>query len=155
MSVLLAIDPGGTPLSARSRSATGWSTWQYDAFTPLRPIEHGQVPGNQTYFKAWFKQMLGEFDEIVCESFIPDGRTMFPDVTPLKIEGVIEGLWEGPIFWQQNGMKNHLRDERIKEMRLWWRGQGHAIDSMRHAFAHMKISRHQPTIRLAWPRIAD
>ena len=154
MTILLALDPGGTPTAANSRSATGWSTWHYDAFTPLLPIDHGQVPGNQTRFKAWFREFLrtNEIDEIVCESFNLDGRTMYPDVTPLKIEGVIEGLWEGPLYFQPNTQKSHMRDDRIKDLGLWWKGQGHAIDSLRHAYALQKVRKHHPTILQAWPR---
>jgi hypothetical protein len=153
MTTLLALDPGGTPTAAKSRSATGWSLWTYDAVTPLRPVTHGQVPGNQSVFKRWWldeAQHLGA-DEVVCESFVLDGRTQFPDTTPLKIEGVLEALTDLPIAFQRNGMKAHLRDEKIESLGLWWPGQGHAMDSMRHAFAYVKVRGHMPSIRAYWP----
>lgn len=147
MNTLLALDPGGT---------TGWSCWEYDALTPLRPIAHGQIVGGVRGFVAWWglqRDGLGlPWDEVVSESFVLDGRTPNPNIQPLRIEGALEVLWPGPMVYQRNTFKSHLRDERIKDLGLWWKGQPHAIDSMRHAFALMKVRKHAPTIRMAWPQ---
>ena len=153
MTLLLALDPGGTPSSSKSRSATGWSLWSYGAIDPLAPIAHGQVSGDQSTFIRWWKSEAESFgvDEIVCESFRLDGRTPYPDTTPLKVEGALEALAGVPVAFQPNIMKAHLRDDRIKELGLWWPGEPHAIDSMRHAFAFMKVRGHRPTQYMAWP----
>ncbi|MFF2388943.1 hypothetical protein [Agromyces sp. NPDC058104] len=160
MTTILGIDPGGRPSAAKSRSATGWSAWEYDAVTPPRPITHGQVQGDEWRFRRWFLEEMpeafpgGRPDEIVCERFLPDGRTLFPDITPLKIEGILIMARPDTVF-QPNGFKSALVDKKIHELGLWWPGEGHAIDSMRHVFALLKERRHMPTLMLWPPRRAS
>ena len=142
MNTLLALDPGGT---------TGWSRWSYDAFTPLRHIDHGQIAGGLVGFvKWWEKQDECDIDEVVSESFVLDGRTTAPDVTPLRIEGALAVLWPGVIY-QRNSYKAHAPNEKIKALGLWWRGEPHAVDTARHALALMKVRKHMPTLRWAYP----
>lgn len=135
---LLALDPGGT---------TGWSLWEYDSITPLRPIEHGQIVGGVEGFIEWWKDsgIEYEFDEVVSESYRLDGRTPKPDVTPLRIEGALAVLWP-EVVYQPNTYKAIVTDERIKALGLWWPGQQHARDSLRHAWARMKHLKHMPTL---------
>ena len=148
MTDLLSFDPGGT---------TGWARFYYDATTPLQLVDYGQISGGNTGFALWSKTFLAEdrVDEIVFEDFIDDGRTEFPDVTPLLIKGSIESLWtlEGiPTAIQRNVMKAHAPDEMLKEHGLWLRGEPHATDAVRHALALLKVRRHIPTMRKFWPR---
>jgi hypothetical protein len=143
MTLLLALDPGGT---------TGWSTWFYDATTPLRHIEHGMIPGGKDGFIDWALRRRGEFDEVVAESFALDGRTAQPDITPIRIETAIDlifGRWgDGcPVYYQRNVMKAHAPDSLLKRLDLWWPGEGHDRDSGRHAIARQKTARHAPTLR--------
>jgi hypothetical protein len=151
MTRLLALDPG---------QSTGYSIWYYDAITPPRPIEHGTITGGVTGFARWWAAQVAAsragvegrdypWDEVVSESFVDDGRTRFPDITPVRIEGALAVVWPDTSF-QPNGMKSALRDEKIKALGLWWPGEGHAIDSMRHAFAYLKGRGHRPTLML-WP----
>lgn len=142
---LLALDPGGT---------TGWSTWAYDALTPLRHIEHGMIPNGKDGFIEWALRRRGEFDEVVSESFVLDGRadSRAIDVTPLRIETAIDmifGRWgDGvPVIYQRNVMKAHAPDQLLREKDLWWPGAGHDRDSARHAIAWAKTTRHMPTLR--------
>jgi len=155
MTILLAMDPGGTPTSAKSRSATGWSLWTYDESVPLSHVAHGMVPGDQSVFKRWWlteAQHMGA-ERVVCESFVLDGRTQYPDVTPLKIEGALEALTDLPITFQRNVMKAHAPDALLKRLDLWWPGAGHDRDSARHAIAYMKTGiRHRPTLEMLYPR---
>lgn len=145
MSTLLALDPGGT---------TGWSTWHYDAVTPLTHVSHGMVPGGIRGFIDWFKRErvdLLDWDVVVSETFVLDGRTASPDITPLKIEGALSVLtpdWVG----QRNVMKAHATDDLLKRSGLWWPGAGHDRDSARHALAWAKTHFHRPTIDHYWPR---
>lgn len=168
MPVLLSLDPGGAPRSTKSRSATGYSLWHFDAITPLRPITHGQVQGNEDVFLSWWQENVFPIgwesdkhwnpDEIVCESFRIDGRTPFPDTTPLKIEGMLKVLVETratayrpPLTFQPNTAKASAPDDLLKRLGFWWSGLEHARDSARHALHYARAINHAPTIRAFWP----
>lgn len=143
MTRLLALDPG---------ESTGWSLWYYDALTHPQLIDHGTITGGVKGLIAWWytRGSAGEgmqWDEVVSESFRLDGRTMFPNITPLRIEGALAVLWPD-VHYQPNTMKAHVTDEWIKDHGLWWKGKGHDRDSLRHAFSYLKIRRHAPTLRL-------
>ena len=139
---LLALDPGGT---------TGWSLWRFTEAMPIEHVAHGQVSGGVDGFVQWWhRQDEQDIDEVVSESFVLDGRTASPDITPLRIEGALAVLWPGVIY-QRNVYKGHVPDAKIKELGLWWAGEPHAVDSMRHALALMKVRRHLPTLMWAWP----
>lgn len=145
---LLSLDPGGT---------TGYVVARYDAITPLTIIEHGQISNGKDGFIDWALRRRGEFDEVVSESFILDGRTVSPDVTPLRIETAIDmtfGPWgDGcPVIWQRNTQKAHADDLLLKRAGLWFKGQGHARDAARHAVALLKTRRHAPTLRFLYGR---
>lgn len=153
MIYLLALDPGGQPMSSVSRSATGWSMWQLEDNEPLSHMMHGQVPGNEHAFSRWFHWVIAGGlgiapGIIVSELFHLDGRTTFPDVTPLKIEGVLAGVWGDTVIYQQNTLKSALPDEKVKQFGHWWEGQPHAVDSARHAYAYARSIRHRPTLEL-------
>lgn len=145
MTLLLALDPGGT---------TGWSLWRYDALTPAMPLEHGQITGGVEGFVAWWRDsdIEAEADEIVAESFILDGRTLYPDLTPKLIEGALVALWGGPLHYQRNTFKAHAPDATLKRLGFWWKGEQHARDSARHALAFLKVRKHLPTVRAYWGR---
>ena len=146
MTTLLALDPGGS---------TGWSTWYYDAVTPLRLLEYGTIPGGRDGFISWALGRRGGFDEVVAESFVLDGRTAQPDVTPLRIETAIDmifGRWgdDVPVIYQRNFMKGHAPDDLLKRLGLWFKGKGHDRDSARHAIALQKRRKHIPTLKWAY-----
>ncbi|MDF2990241.1 MAG: hypothetical protein K0S37_755 [Microbacterium sp.] len=145
MTRLLALDPGGT---------TGFSVWEYGPLQPLTHIHHGQIAGGLRGFGAWARRFDEPIDEVVAESFVDDHRTADPDVTPLRIEGVIDFVWgvHGvPVVLQRNFAKAHARDALLERMGWWWKGQEHARDSARHAVAFLKTARHAPTLRLINP----
>lgn len=139
---LVAFDPGKT---------TGVSLWQYDSETPLTHVGHGQIEGGLDGFLEYFypKGMFLPWDVIVSESFVLDGRTPNPDVTPLKIEGALESHAHrtGALLrLQRNNFKAHVPDSKLKELGFYVKGMPHANDSMRHALAFMKTSYHAPTL---------
>lgn len=147
MTRLLALDPGGT---------TGWSLWEYGPLQPLTHLDHGQIGGGLRGFGAFVRARAAALavDEVVSESFVDDGRTDTPDVTPLRIEGVIDFAWGAhgtPVAFQRNFAKGHAPDEVLKRLGWWWTGQQHARDSARHAIALLKNSGHRPTQRMIWP----
>jgi hypothetical protein len=153
---VLGIDPGGTPMSSASRSATGWSLWEYDETHAPEQLEHGQVAGDQSAFIRWWHYFAGDnrIDQVICESFVDDGRTRFPDTTPLKVEGALEVLCGDlgiPLTFQRNVYKGQVPDRKVKELGWWWAGQGHAIDSGRHVWANLKVAGHMPTLLRGWP----
>lgn len=146
MTNLLALDPGGT---------TGWSTWTYDATTPLLPAAHGMIEGGlQGFFRwwdaAWSAQHFRTYKgALVVEDFVLDGRTAQPDTTALEIIGALELLARQmgiPLVRQMNDQKRHAPDALLERHDLWWEGDGHDRDSARHAIAYMKTRRHGPTI---------
>lgn len=143
MTVILGLDPG---------LSTGWSVWFYDAITPPQHIAHGTIlEGHIGFIEWWYEnQPRYEWDEVVCESFVLDGRTEFPEVDPLRTEGALAVLWPETMF-QRNVMKAHMTDKKIKELGLWWPGKGHDRDSLRHVWANLKMRKHAPTIMLAFP----
>lgn len=142
MSALLALDPGG---------CTGWSLWLYGDQSPLEHVDHGQIPGGVDGFVSWWRQSGISWDEVVSESFVLDGRTPNPDITPLRIEGALAVLWRQGVHYQRNTAKMHLTNDQAKEFGVYWPGQQHAIDSARHAFARMKAIRHMPSLLRYWP----
>ncbi|MGO2150810.1 MAG: hypothetical protein ACTH32_06370 [Microbacterium gubbeenense] len=146
---ILAVDPGGT---------TGWSLWLMREAAPIEHVEHGMIPGGVDGFITWATEsgFVGHYAEwpdltVVSETFVLDGRTRKPDVTPLKIEGALSVLFPGWVG-QRNTFKSHAPDELLKAHGLWWKGAGHDRDSARHAIAYAKARKHLPTIEKFWPR---
>lgn len=141
MTSLLALDPGKT---------TGASWWYYDDSTPIKLLKYTQVKGGVDAVINEFMNLTPAIcDVIVSESFKLDGRTPNPDVTPLRVEGVlsyVSKLHGIPVVYQANNMKAHATDEFLKRHDLWFKGQPHATDSARHAIAYMKRIKHRPTL---------
>lgn len=143
MKRLLALDPGKT---------TGMSIWMYDAETPLELAGYGQIEGGVEGFLEYLYPTNGKFmvwDVIVSESFVLDGRTPNPDVTPLHIEGILEShahRTNCQLRFQRNSFKKHVDDAKLKELDFYVKGKPHAMDSMRHALAWAKTSMHLPTL---------
>jgi hypothetical protein len=140
---LIAFDPGKT---------TGMSIWEYDDVTPLTHLGHGQIEGGLDGFLDYFYShgVAAPFDVIVAESFVLDGRTPNPDVTPLRIEGVLQAhshRYGTLVRFQRNNFKAHVTNEFLKKHGLYWAGAQHAMDSARHALAYMKTSRHMATLK--------
>jgi hypothetical protein len=152
MTYLLALDPGGS---------TGWSKWFYDETTPLTHLAHGTQSGGVAGFRDWWERSgpdsLGADgfipDELVVESFVLDGRTISPDITPLRIEGALTVLWRGPIALQRNLYKRHAPDPLLREHGLYWRGPGHDRDAARHAVAYLVTRKHMPTLMWLHPPV--
>ena len=143
MKRLLALDPGKT---------TGMSIWGYDTETPLTLIGSGQIEGGVEGFLEYLYPTDGKFmiwDVIVSESFVLDGRTPNPDVTPLHIEGILEShahRTNCQLRFQRNNFKKHVDNDKLKEFGFYVKGKPHAMDSMRHALAWAKTSYHAPTL---------
>jgi hypothetical protein len=143
MKRLLALDPGKT---------TGMSIWMYDAETPLELAGYGQIEGGVEGFLEYLypqDRRYMPWDVIVSESFVLDGRTPNPDITPLKIEGILEAHAHRTgtlVRFQRNNFKAHVDNDKLKEFGFYVKGKPHAMDSMRHALAWAKTSYHRPTL---------
>lgn len=139
MPKILALDPGKT---------TGASLWSYTDEEPITNLWHRQITdGTQGFIK--FITELETPDIVVAEQFVLDGRTPYPDVTPLQIEGALLIYYNKPetlIVFQQNNFKAHAKNDVLKAHDLYWKGEPHAMDSARHALAYMKTQRHIPTL---------
>ena len=139
MTRILALDPGGT---------TGWALFRLPDDDPIYLIDCGQVVGGNDRFIRWWGTV--EHDLVVSETFRLDGRTRYPDITPLRIEGALDVLspgWHG----QANVMKAHAPDDLLKKHGLWIRGQRHSRDAIRHGLAYAKMHKHLPTLAKFWP----
>ena len=140
----LSLDPG---------ELTGWSLWEMFADSPLRNLDHGTIHGGLSGFCAWWREAPKDWDFIVAESFVLDGRTPKPNVTPLRIEGALHMAWAPmPIVFQRNTQKAQAPDDLLKRNGLWWTGEGHDRDSARHAIAYARNIVHIPTLEWLHPR---
>lgn len=145
MTRLLTLDPGGT---------TGWGLWEYGDRQRLTHIEHGMIAGGVDGFVYWWLENIERLapDELAVESFILDGRTAFPDLTPRDIEGALVALWRAkPKTMQRNTYKRHAPDELLKQVGWYWKGPGHDRDAARHAIAYCITHGHMPTIMWLHP----
>lgn len=138
---LLALDPGGT-------TGVAWFTLTDER--PLELLEAGQWHGGLEGFIAAWSNIQAP-DLVVAESFVLDGRTQKPDVTPLRIEGALRVLAPCQVVLQRNVYKSHAPDELLKRAGLWQKGKPHANDAIRHAIAWAKTKGHRPTMEWLWP----
>jgi hypothetical protein len=140
----LALDPGGT---------TGWAVFDFDDTRPLEHVTHGMQAGGLAGFVEHFPLMVDVWrpTRVVFETFVLDGRTAFPDLTPLQIEGALAALWRGPLVGQRNTFKRFAPDGLLKAHGLWWPGKGHDRDAARHAIAERVTAGHKPTLALFHP----
>ena len=141
MTMLLALDPGKT---------TGWSIWSFEKEKPLKLIDLGQTEGGvDGYLSQWWDKKTW-CEVIVSEQFVLDGRTPNPDITPLKIEGVLMAYvkqFGGKLVFQRNNFKKHVSNDMLKQHELYHPGKPHAMDSIRHALAWGKVTHHMPTLQ--------
>lgn len=144
--IITGFDPG---------LSTGWSRWLYDAITAPQHLAHGIITGGLDGLMEWWDAgNMDDVDEAVSESFVLDGRTPFPEVEPLRIEGYLKGecrRLDIPLTFQRNTYKSHMTDGKLKELGIWWPGPGHDRDSARHVWANLKVRKHYPTLMLAFP----
>lgn len=139
---ILSFDPGGT---------TGWAMGVYTDNQPLTFIGGGQIPDGLAGFNLWMAGRTSIFRRgdvaVVAESFVLDGRTKFPNITPLRIEGALEA-WLYPIqpIYQRNTAKGYVSDQRLRDYDLWIPGQRHQMDARIHAMACMYLMGHVPTL---------
>lgn len=159
--LLLAIDPGG------KAGTSGWSTWAVDPDVPMARLDYGLVKGGRKGWLVWMSNNIGVMhpDITVCEKFKLDGRTKFPDIGPVYIEGQIEAIYDAlslEVVWQTTDMKALVSDAILKRAGLWLFGSDPAIswidandvnDSQRHALAWASANDHEPTIEWLHPNV--
>ena len=104
-------------------------------------------------FVDWWYRYWGDArpDTVVAETFIQDGRTVRPNLTPLRVLGALAVLHPGFIERRNDQMK-HAPDSFLRRHGLFLPGQKHARDAIRHGVAWAKTTKHRPTIEHYWPR---
>jgi hypothetical protein len=134
----LVLDPGVT---------TGWMIADYYEDRLLEHVAHGMQGGGVLGLKDLWPSLLDfGFVRIVSESFILDGRTAFPDLTPKEVEGALAWGWDGSLFLHRNTYKRFCPDSMLERLGWYWPGAGHDRDAARHAFAAGIVFGHRPTI---------
>lgn len=127
---------------------------------PLNFIDGGQIPNGVAGFVDWVSSVApAGFNgnvTIVSESFVLDGRTKFPDLTPVRIEGALTALLgDGVVHYQRNTYKGRVGDDKLKELGFWIPGQRHQMDARLHALAYLKTQGHLPTVSTYWPELLE
>lgn len=134
---LEAYDPGKT---------TGYAYFRVPHDAPMELKQVGQIPDGVMGFID--RDIWDDADIVVAEQFILDGRTVKPELEPLKIEGVLIAdaySLQHELVFQRNNFKKHVTDEKLKEVGWYQKGMPHANDAIRHALAWAKIN-HRPTL---------
>ena len=133
-----AYDPGQT---------TGFAYFKLVEDQPLELINSGQLEGGVHGFLE--RHIPDDPDIVIAEQFVLDGRTVKPDLEPLKIEGVLIAdayALEHELVFQRNNFKAHVTDELLKRIGWYSPGKPHAMDAVRHGLAWAKTNRHMPTL---------
>jgi hypothetical protein len=134
----LVLDPGVT---------TGWMVVDYPEDDILQEVAHGMQGGGVRGMKDLWPRLVDEFGftRVVSESFILDGRTATPDLTPVEMEGALTILWDGHLILQRNTYKAFCPNHMLEKLGWDWPGPGHDRDAGRHAFAAGVTLDHRPT----------
>ena len=140
-----ALDPGLT---------TGWALLELDDKHPMELFDCGQIKDG---VEGVLARKFLDIDILISEQFVLDGRTVKPELEPLRIEGVLMaeayGLGHQLIF-QRNNFKKHVDDAKLKEIGWYQKGMPHANDAIRHALAWAKLN-HRPTLETYWSKIEE
>lgn len=137
---LEAYDPGKT---------TGYAWFTIADDTPIELYRCGQIQNGINGFIARDYAPI-DADIVVAEQFVLDGRTVRPELEPLKIEGVLIAdayALQHELVFQRNNFKTHVDDARLKDIGWYQKGMPHANDAIRHGLAWAKTSGHLPTLR--------
>ena len=135
---LEAYDPGKT---------TGYAWFRFSDTQPLVLEKFGQIEDGVEGFIRRDYPMF-DADIVISESFVLDGRTIRPNLEPLKIEGVLMAdayALQHELVFQRNNFKTHVDDARLKDIGWYQKGMPHANDAIRHGLAWAKLH-HRPTL---------
>lgn len=145
---LLAIDPG---------MATGWSCWEVAEHKAMWRVEYGLIPAGVDGFIEWFRGNRWRADRIAFERFVLGGDVDYPNLEPLKIEGALRAMWDGPVDWHLRSDKRHVTDKQLREWGFWvtgsqvdWTDGRDVNDAAIHALTWGKWN-HLPTLEHFWP----
>lgn len=134
----LCLDPGQT---------TGWMVADFPEDDIIQEVAHGMVTHGVLGLKEVLPRLLDQygFVRIVSESFILDGRTAYPDLTPKEVEGALAWWWDGQLILQRNTFKRFCPNSMLEKLGWDWPGPGHDRDAARHGFAMAVTHDHRPT----------
>ena len=163
---VMAIDPG---------VATGIAIGRHSDTMPMEVIFNGIIPDGVVGFSQWlhdtndaksiiendcsynFPEEYEELDyhlEVVCEDFKLRGGNFSPDLTPLRIEGVVIDHFGSVVTWQAPADKKMVGDKFLKAYGFWVTGADvdhedgrDANDAMLHLFVRAMRTRHMATLK--------
>lgn len=126
--MILAVDPGGTTGVAMFRGHN-----REPHFEEVHDGHHG--------FVRWMADQWDEFEQIICESFIPRPGARSMQYDALFIIGWLDGeaLLRGVPFKLQSPAqaKSFATNDKLKAAGLYPVGKGHAQDAARHLLTYL------------------
>jgi hypothetical protein len=143
--LILAVDPG---------KASGVCLFEYDGFSDPVMLWSGEYQQHEYAFpvrKAFaYAQSRGVRLEVACERFTINAQTVKNSQAPYSLEqiGILKqimmdfGRAPDDIYLQTPAdAKAMFTNEKIKKLDYWHRGgEGHALDSIRHALLRLAKS---------------
>ncbi len=146
MTSIIALDPG---------KITGVAVGMYTDTEPVqirtaRVITYAQL--TQPYF---WENLNSRYDVIVSEKFILADNKFQADLTPVRIEGMMDLMLPGKVAYRTRNLKSQVPDDILKEHGLWavgkdvdWEDGRDANDAVIHLLGHVAFGlKHVPTLR--------
>jgi len=143
---IVAYDPG---------LVTGVAQGVFSDTEPLRVL--GGIALTYDEILEGFDDMTQvKFDHVVSEKFIARTDNPFvPDLTPVRVEGILDLAYERDINWRLRTKKSQVPDSILKEHGIWMTGKdvdwtdGRDVnDAIIHMIGYVAFDlRHVPTIR--------
>lgn len=142
---IVALDPG---------KITGVAYGQFSNESPLALIKVEAVPYNWLD-QEWWSDIYAHHDIFVSESFTLRDNAFMADLTPVKIEGMMDLMLDGMVNYRQPALKTQVPDTVLKEHGLWqtgkdvdWEDGRDANDAIIHLLGHVAFTlKHLPTLR--------
>ena len=145
---IIAFDPG---------YATGIAVGEFSETEPLRLVDALIVAWPE--FRRVFPHAFGDLDPetlIVSEQFrLISGNDFTADLIPVKVEGLMESVFEERIIWRPASDKTQVSDETLQRIGWWktgndveWEDGRDANDAIIHMLGYVAFElNHTPTLR--------
>jgi hypothetical protein len=134
---------------------TGVAQGVFSDTEPLRVL--GGVALTYDEIIEGFSNLLEvKFDHVVSEKFVARTDNSFvPDLTPVRVEGILDLAYERDINWRLRTKKAQVPDSILKEHGLWvtgkdvdWTDGRDVNDAIIHMLGYVAFDlRHAPTLR--------
>jgi hypothetical protein len=143
---IVAYDPG---------LVTGVAEGVFSETEPLR-ILGGAALSYDEIIEGFGHMLAVNFDHKISEKFVARTDNQFvPDLTPARVEGILDLAYERDIVWRSRTKKEQVPDRILKEHGLWvtgkdvdWTDGRDVNDAIIHMIGYVAFDlRHVPTIR--------